>query len=124
MSASLGSAASAWASSVESWDSEDLRPDMRYCSRSRCFHPDPGTKQISVPPRHMTKSYIPDFNMISQHYRYKDTTSHTSGIQLPQIKYNSGRYMSEYRLQSNAYWQREKHRPHNHTGPGPPPGSA
>src|SRR4051812_45419501 len=63
-------------------------------------------------------------NMISQHYRYKDTTSHTSGIQLPQIEYNSGRYMSEYRLQPNAYWQREKHRPHNHTGPGPPPGSA
>src|SRR3954465_463227 len=63
-------------------------------------------------------------NMISQHYRYKDTTSHTSGIQLPQIKYNSGRYMSEYRLQSNAYWQREKHRSHNHTGPGPLPGSA
>src|SRR4051812_22090151 len=31
-----------------------VRPDMRYCSRSRCFHPDPGTKHISVPPRHMT----------------------------------------------------------------------
>src|SRR3954462_4302645 len=38
-----------------------VRPDMRYCSRSRCFHPDPGTKHISVPPRHMTKSYAPDF---------------------------------------------------------------
>src|SRR3954465_3817960 len=38
-----------------------VRPDMRYCSRSRCFHPDPGTKHISVPPRHMTKSYTPDF---------------------------------------------------------------
>src|SRR3954463_6689318 len=34
---------------------------MQYCSRSRCFHPDPGTKHISVPPRQMTKSYAPDF---------------------------------------------------------------
>src|SRR4051812_22523618 len=60
---------------------------MRYCSRSRCFHPDPGTKHISVPPRHMT-SHMPRIsNMISQHYRYKDTTSHTIGIQLP--KYNT-----------------------------------
>src|SRR3954465_8143152 len=33
---------------------------MRYCSRSRSFHPDPGPKHISVPPRHMTKSYPPD----------------------------------------------------------------
>src|SRR3954469_20351236 len=32
----------------------------------------------------MTKSYIPDFNMISQHYRYKDTTSHTIGILVPE----------------------------------------
>src|SRR3954464_1811957 len=39
----------------------DVRPDMLYCSRSRCFHTDPGTKHISVPPRHMTKSYAPDF---------------------------------------------------------------
>src|SRR4051812_22301780 len=38
---------------------DGVRPDMRYCSRSRCFHPDPRTKHIS------------------QHYRYKDTTSHT-----------------------------------------------
>src|SRR3954466_8045597 len=55
---------------------------MRYCFRSGRFRPNPRTKHISVPPRHMTKSYIPDFNMISQHYRYKDTTSHTIGIQL------------------------------------------
>src|SRR3954471_8877212 len=41
--------------------SGSVRPDMRYCSRSRCFHPDPGTKHISVPPQHMTKSYAPDF---------------------------------------------------------------
>src|SRR3954463_16089302 len=38
-----------------------VRPDMRYYSRSRCFHPDPGMKHISVPPRHMTLSYAPDF---------------------------------------------------------------
>src|SRR4051812_19684956 len=57
---------------------------MRYCFRSGRFRPNPRTKHISVPPRHMTKSYIPDFNMISQHYRYKDTTSHTNGIQLPE----------------------------------------
>src|SRR3954469_21581885 len=44
---------------------------MRYCFRSGHFRPNPRTKHISVPPRHMTKSYIPDFNMISQHYRYK-----------------------------------------------------
>src|SRR3954471_12686675 len=106
------------------FDRPSVRPDMQYCSRSRCFHPDPGTKHISVPPRHMTKPYARISNMISQHYRYKDTTSHTIGIQLPQIQYNNGRYMSEYRLQSNAYWQRKKHRSHNHTGPGPPPGSA
>src|ERR1041385_257455 len=44
---------------------------MRYCSRSRCFRPDPGTKHISVPPRHMT-SHMPRIsNMISQHYRYR-----------------------------------------------------
>src|SRR3954465_5996149 len=57
---------------------------MRYYFRSGHFRPKPRTKQRSVPPRHMTKSYIQDFNMISQHYRYKDTTSHTSGIQVPE----------------------------------------
>src|SRR3954467_14113347 len=55
---------------------------MRYCFRFGRFRPNPRTKHISVPPRDMTKSYIPDFNMISQHYRYKDTTSHTIVIQL------------------------------------------
>src|SRR4051812_17755281 len=70
-----------------------VRPDMRYCFRSGRFRPNPRTKHISVPPRHMTKSYIPDFNMISQNYRYKDATSHTTGIQLPQIHYNSGRHV-------------------------------
>src|SRR4051812_3853523 len=60
-----------------------VRPDMRYCFRSGRFHPNPRTKDISVPPRHMTRSYIPDFNMISQHYRHKGTSSHTNGIQVP-----------------------------------------
>src|SRR4051812_18889833 len=59
------------------------RPDMRYCFRSGRFLPNTRTKHISFPPRHMTKSYIPDFNLISQHYSYKDTTSHTIGIQVP-----------------------------------------
>ena len=39
---------------------------------------------MSDPPRHMMKSYVPDFNMISQHYRYKDTASHTISIQVPE----------------------------------------
>src|SRR3954471_12714063 len=56
-----------------------VRPDMQYCFRSGRFRLNLRTKHISVPPRHMTKSFIPDFNMISQHYRYKDTTSHTIG---------------------------------------------
>ena len=61
-----------------------VRPDMRYCFRSGRCRPNPRTEHISVPPRHMTKSYIPDFNMISRHYRYNDTTSHTIGIQVPE----------------------------------------
>ena len=61
-----------------------VRPDMRYCFRSVRFRPNTRTKHISVPPRHMTKSYIPDFNIISQHYRYKDKTCHTIGKQLPE----------------------------------------
>src|SRR3954469_22936637 len=60
-----------------------VRPDMRYYFRSGRFRPNPRTKHISDPPRHMTRSYVSDFNMISQHYNYKDTTSHTIGIQLP-----------------------------------------
>src|ERR1043165_9825271 len=47
--------------------------DLWYCFRSGRCRPNPRTKHISVPPRHMTKSYIPDFSMISQHYRYKET---------------------------------------------------
>src|SRR3954454_15935033 len=60
---------------------------MWYCFRSGRFRPNTRTKHISVPPRHMTKSYIPDFNMIPQHYRYKDTTSHT--ISIKQTEYNT-----------------------------------
>src|SRR3954463_4406132 len=100
-----------------------VRPDMRYCFRFGRFHPNPRMKHISVPPRHMTKSYIPDFNMISQHYRYKDTTSHTIGIQLPE--YNTS--AEDIRL-STGYNQMpsgkgKTHQAHVHTGPDSPPGS-
>src|SRR3954462_214403 len=47
-----------------------VRPDMRYCFRSGRCRPNPRTKHISIPPRHMTKSYIQGFTMISQHYTY------------------------------------------------------
>src|SRR3954464_205999 len=70
-----------------------VRPDMRYCSRSRCFHPDLGTKHISVPPRHMTKPYAPDF----QH----DIT--TLQIQGYNISYN------RYTTASNTIQQRKVH---------------
>src|ERR1044072_9822116 len=60
---------------------------MRYCFRSGRFRPNPRTKHISVPLRHMTKSYIPDFNMISQHYRYKDTHLIQSAYNC--LKYNT-----------------------------------
>src|SRR3954467_10713239 len=111
---------------MNTWQSSYLpvRPDMRYCFRSGRFRPNPRTEHISVPPRHMTKPYAPDFQQDITTLQIQDTTSHTIGVQLPQIQYNSGRQMSEYRLQANAYWQKEKHRPHNHTGLGPPPGSA
>src|SRR3954469_25958599 len=85
---------------------------MRYCFRSGRFRPDPRTKHISIPPRHMTKSYIPDFNMISQHYRLKGYNisykRHTSAW----IQYNSGRYMSEYRLQAVPSGKGKTHRAH------------
>src|SRR4051812_15423220 len=78
-----------------------VRPDMRYCSRSRCFHPDPGTKHLSVPPRHMTMPYAPDFQhdittLQLQGYNIS-YNRHTTAL----IQYISGRYMSEYILQSN-----------------------
>src|SRR3954469_21060645 len=96
---------------------------MRYCFRSGRFRPNPRTKNISVPPRHMMKSYIPDFNMVSQHYRYKDTTSHTIGIQLPEyITSAEGTCMStDYNQVPNG--KGKTHHSHVHTGPGSPPGT-
>src|SRR3954469_20425857 len=96
---------------------------MRYYFRSGHFRPNPRTKHISVPPRHMTKSYILDFNMISQHYRYKDTPSHTVGIQL--LEYNTS---VEDTCLSTDYNQMpsgkdKTHHAHVHTGPGSPPGT-
>src|SRR3954469_5392101 len=79
-----------------------VRPDMQYCSRSRCFHPDPGMKHISVPPRHMTMPYAPDF-------QHDITTLQIEGYNISYnrhttalIQYISERYMSEYKLHSNA----------------------
>src|SRR3954470_24907799 len=100
-----------------------VRPDMRYCFRSGRFRPNPRTKHISVPPRHMTKSYISDFNMISQHYRYKDTTSHTLAYKC--LKYITS---AEDTCLSTDYKQMptgkgKTHHAHVHTGPGSPPGT-
>src|ERR1043165_4396188 len=96
---------------------------MRYCFRSEHFRPNPRTKHISVPPRHMTKSYIPDSNMISQHYRYKDTTSHTIVIQVP--KYNTSAedtcLSTDYNQVPNS--KGKTHHAHVDTGPGSPPGT-
>src|ERR1043165_847910 len=96
---------------------------MRYYFRSGRFCPDPRTKHISVPPRHMTTSYILDFNMISQHYRYKGTTSHKNGIQLPE--YNTSAedtcLSTDYNQVPNG--KGKTHHAHVHTGPGSPPGT-
>src|ERR1043165_5699356 len=97
--------------------------DLWYCFRSGRCRPNPRKKHISVPPRHMTKSYIPDFSMISQHYRYKGTTSHTIGIQVPE--YNT---TAEDACLSTDYKQMpigksKTHLAHVHTGPGSPPGT-
>src|ERR1041385_8853422 len=64
---------------------------MRYCSRSSCFHTDPGTKHILVPPRHMTILYAPDFEhdittLKIQGYNIS-YNRHTTAL----IQYNSGR---------------------------------
>src|SRR3954463_16635460 len=97
---------------------------MRNYFRSGRFRPNPRTKHISVPPRHMTKSYIPDFNMISHHYRYKDTTYHTIGIQLPEYNTSAeGTGLStDYNQMPNGKGKNQHS--HVHTGPGSPPGSA
>src|SRR4051812_23239345 len=84
-------------------DGKDLvRPDMRYCFRSGRFRPNPRTKHISVPPRHMTKSYIPDFNMISQHYRYKIQHLIQSAYNCLKYITTALLYVSKYRLQTDA----------------------
>src|SRR3954469_20859999 len=96
---------------------------MRYCFRFGRFRPNPRTKHISVPPRHMTLSYIPDFNMISQHYRYKNTTSHTIGIQVPKyITSAEGTCLStDYNQVPNG--KGKTHPAHVQTGPGSLPGT-
>src|SRR3954471_3098937 len=97
---------------------------MRYCFRSGHFRPNPRSKNISVPLRHMTKSYIPDFNMISQHYNYKDTTSHTIGIQVPEYSTTAEDIcLSTYYNQMTS-GKSKTHHAHVHTGPGSPPGAA
>src|SRR4051812_25768324 len=91
-----------------------VRPDMRYCFRSGRCRPNRRTKHISVPPRHMTKSYIPDFNMISQHYRYR--------IQhLIQSAYKCLNTIQQRKIHvwvqttNSAYWQKVKHTMPTHT---------
>src|SRR3954467_2819875 len=94
---------------------------MRYCFRYGRCRPNPRTKHISVPPRHMTKSYIPDFNTISQHYRYKDTTSHTIGIQLPDYITTAKDTCLSRDYNQMPSGKGKTHHSHNHTGPGSPP---
>src|SRR3954470_9087636 len=94
---------------------------MRYYFRSGRCHPNPRTKHISVPPRHMTKSYIPDFNMISQHYRYKDTTSHTIGIQVPDYITTAEDTGLGTDYNQMPIGKGKTHQAHVHTGPGSPP---
>src|SRR4051812_13727693 len=98
---------------------------MRYCSRSRCFHPNSGTKHISVPPRHMTMPYAPDFQhdittLQIQGYNIS-YNRHTTAL----IQYNT---TAEDTCLSTDYNQMPTGKDkiidrHNHTGPGPPPGS-
>src|SRR3954470_2479687 len=96
---------------------------MRYCFRSGRFRPDLRTKHISDPPRHMTKPYVSDFNMISQHYSYKDTTYHTIGIQLPECNTTAEdtRLITDYNKMPSV--EGKTHHAHVHTGPGSPPGT-
>src|SRR4051812_1172844 len=96
---------------------------MLYFFRFGRFRPNPRMKHISVPPRHMTKSYISDFNMISQHYRYKDTTSHTIGIQLPEYITTAKDTGLSTDYNEVPSGKGKTHHSHVHTGPGSPPGS-
>src|ERR1041385_5468704 len=98
---------------------------MRYCSRSRCFHPDPGKKHISVPPRHMTMPYALDF-------QHDITTIQLQGYNISyKSAYNCPKYIksAEDTCLSTDYIQMpsgkgKTHHSRNHTGPGSPPGSA
>src|SRR3954470_23170424 len=103
--------------------SPSVRPDMRYCFRSGRCCPNPRTKHISVPPRHMTKSYIPDFNMISQHYKYKGTTSHTIGIQVPEYNISVEGTCLSTKYNQVPSGKGKTHHAHVHMGPGSPPGT-
>src|SRR4051812_26032107 len=96
---------------------------MWYCFRFGRFCPNPRLKHISVPSQHMTKSYIPDFNMISQHYRYKDTTSHTVGIQLPEYITTAEGTCLSIDYNQILRGKGKTHHSRNHTGPVSPPGS-
>src|SRR4051812_2620327 len=97
---------------------------MRYYFRSGRFHPNPRTKHISDPPRHMTKSYVSDFNMISQHYSYKDTSSHTICIQ-PALNtiHQRKTYAWVHAYNQCLVAKGKTHHAHVHTGPGSPPGT-
>src|SRR3954464_8038371 len=66
---------------------------MRYCSKSRCFYPNPGTKHISVPRRHMTMPYAPVF-------QHDITALHIQGYN---ISYN------RHTTASNTIQQRKIH---------------
>src|SRR4051812_19817682 len=96
---------------------------MWYCFSSGRFRPNPRTKHISVSPRHMTKYYIPDFNMISQCYRYKDTTSHTLDIQVPEFNTSAEDtcLSTDYNQMPNG--KGKTHHAHVHTGPDSPSGT-
>src|SRR3954469_579702 len=101
----------------------NVSPDMRYYFRFGRFRPNPRTKHISVPPRHKTKSYIPDFNMISQHYRYKDTTSHRIGIQLSEYITTAEDTCLSTDYNQVPIGKSKTHHAHVHTGPGSLPGT-
>ena len=66
----------------------------------------------------MMKPYVSDFNMISQHYSYWDTTSHAIGIQLPEyITSAEGTCLNTDYTQMPG-GKGKTHHAHVHTGPG------
>src|SRR3954470_20948617 len=95
------------------------RPDMRYNSRSRCFHQDPGTKHISVPPRHMTTPYVPDFQhditTLQLHGYNISYNRHTTALNtIHQRKV----HVCVHTTNKGLVAKRKRHCSHNHTGPG------